>query len=169
MKQKNLGYSLMVLAVILAGIFILQMCSTTAHAGVKAKEIGNVVNIDRMGPRDDVIHVYRIDDPENPFVSIYVTNIESGAWTAMADPSNTSIACRLTGVIPVKGGKQIINKKTNKDIGHFRKSIGSKIMRIARWYDKDKHVLVYVVYTTKILDGSSKHSLSVVPLGRPLR
>ena len=140
-----------------------------ALAGVKAVKIGEVVNIDRVGNRDDKILVLRIDDPENPFVSIYITQVKAGEWTAISDPSDTSVACRLTGDIPVdKDGKQIINKKHNKDIGHFRKSIGTKIMRIARWYDKGKNVLVYVVYTTKVLDGSSKHSLSVVPLGQPL-
>lgn len=140
-----------------------------SFGATKAVKIGEVVNIDRMGPRDDKILVLRIDDPENPFISIYITQVKAGSWTAISDPSNASIACRLTGEIPVDDkGKQIINKKHNKDIGHFRKSIGSKIMRIARWYDKGRNVLVYVVYTTKILDGSSKHSLSVVPLGMPL-
>lgn len=133
------------------------------------KKIGDVTCINRIGPRDDVIKVLRVDDPENPFVSIYLTQIKAGEWLAMADPSNTAIACRLTGKIPVdRNGQQIINKSTNKDITSFRKSIGTKIMKIARWYDAEKNVLVYVVYTTKLLHGSLKHSLSVVPLGKPL-
>jgi CreA protein len=161
-----------ILAILIGGLIILVsllIVTPFAEAGVKAVKIGEVTNIDRIGPRDDKIKVLRIDDPENPFVSIYLTHVKSGKFTAIADPSNTSIACRLTGKIPVKDGKQVINTKTNLDIGHFRKSIGSKIMRIARWYDRGKHALVYVVYTTKILDGSSKHSLSVVPLAYPLR
>jgi CreA protein len=154
---------------IIAAIIISFLIPFNAFSATKAVKIGEVVNIDRMGPRDDKILVLRIDDPENPFISIYITQVKAGSWTAIADPSNASIACRLTQAIPVDDkGKQIINKKHNKDIGHFRKSIGSKIMRIARWYDPEKNVLVYVVYTTKILDGSSKHSLSVVPLGMPL-
>ena len=154
---------------IIAAIIISFLIPFNAFGATKAVKIGEVVNIDRMGPRDDKILVLRIDDPENPFVSIYITQVKAGAWTAISDPSNASIACRLTKPIPVDDkGKQIINKKHNKDIGHFRKSIGSKIMRIARWYDPEKNVLVYVVYTTKMLDGSSKHSLSVVPLGMPL-
>lgn len=144
------------------------LCCATVFA-VSARFIGEVKCIDRLGPRDDTVKVLRIDDPENPFVSIYITQVKAGEWLAMADPSNTAIACRLTGKIPVDDkGNQIINKKTNEDIGHFRKSIGTKVMKIARWYDKEKNVLVYVVYTTKILGGSLKHSLSVVPLGAPL-
>jgi len=41
-------------------------------------------------------------------------------------------------------------------------------MKIARFYDPEMNTLCYLVYTTKLLDGSLKHSLSVVPLGMPL-
>ena len=124
--------------------------------------------IDQLGPQDYDLETLRIDDPENPFVSIYVTHIIATGFS-LADPSNTSIACRLTGDIPLdKDGNQIINKTTNHDIAHFRKSIGSKQMQISRAYDHEKNVLIYNVYTTKLLGGSLKHSLSVVPLGKPL-
>jgi CreA protein len=156
------GVIIMILALILAMIFALH---NIAHSAPQAVKIGEFVNIDRIGPRDDKIMIVRVTDPQNPFVSIYVTQVKSGEWMAMADPSNTSISCRLTGKIPLdKDGKQVINKTTNLNIGSFKKSIGSKIMKIARFYDKGQNVLVYVVYTTKILDGSAKHSLSVVPL-----
>lgn len=151
---------IMILALILAMVFA---CGQMANATTSVK-IGEFVNIDRMGPRDDKIMIVRVNDPQNRFVSIYVTQVKSGEWMAMADPSNSSIACRLTGEIPLKDGKQIINKTTNLNISSFKKSIGSKVMKIARFYDKGQNVLVYVVYTTKMFDGSSKHSLSVVPL-----
>lgn len=140
----------------------------TAIAGVKAKQVGEVVCIKRMMQGNDVIKVIRVEDPDNPFVSIFFTTIDSGKFFAMADPSNTAIAARLTGDIPIKDGKRVINTSTNKDIAHISKSIGSKVMKIARFYDKDKDTLTYLVYTTKLLDGSLKHSLSVVPLGKPL-
>lgn len=154
--------------------FVTFLVITLLFCGVgitsSVSQIGDVKCIDRIGPRDDVIKVIRIDDPENPFISIYITQVEAGEIFAMADPSNTAIACRLTGNIPIdRNGNQMINKNPNTDIGHFRKSIGTKVMKIARWYDKEKNVLVYVVYTTKLLGGSLKHSLSVVPLGKPLK
>jgi CreA protein len=162
MSNKGRGIVIMILAIILAMIFVY---IGIVNAAPKAVNIGEFVNIDRLGPRDDKIMIVRINDLENPFISIYVTQVKSGEWTALADPSNSSISCRLTGIIPVdEDGKQIINKATNLNIGSFRKSIGSKVMKIARFYDKGQNVLVYVVYTTKMFDGSSKHSLSVVPL-----
>jgi len=139
----------------------------TAFAADGTK-IGEVDCVKRILQGNDTIKIIRVEDPDNPFVSIFFTTIDSGQFLAMADPSNTSIAARLTGDIPMKDGKQVINTNANKDIGHISKSIGSKVMKIARFYDKEKNVLVYLVYTTKILDGSLKHSLSVVPLGKPL-
>lgn len=142
--------------------------TTEGFSGTKAVQIDRFEAIDQLGPNDYDLETLRIDDPENPFVSIYVTHI-IGTGFQFSDPSNTSIACRLTGDIPLdKDGKQIINTSTNHDIAHFSKSIGTKEMKISRAYDKGKHVLIYNVYTTKLLGGSLKHSLSVVPLGKPL-
>lgn len=139
-----------------------------ANAGPTAVQIDRFMAIDRLGPNNYDLETLRIDDPENPFVSIYVTHIIATGFQ-FSDPSNTSIACRLTGDIPVDNdGNQIINKSTNHDIAHFSKSIGTKEMKISRTYDKVKNVLIYNVYTTKLFDGSMKHSLSVVPLGTPL-
>ena len=155
----------MILIMTLVITLFLMLSHGIAISATQAVKIGEFVNIDRMGPRDDKILILRINDPQNPFVSIYLTQVKAGEWMALADPSNTSISCRLTGKIPIdENGEQIINKKSNLNIGQFSKSIGSKIMKIARFYDKGQNVLVYVVYTTKFLDGSSKHSLSVVPL-----
>lgn len=147
-----------------AGIFVQK-----GFAGVDAMLIGEVVCIKRMIQGNDVIKILRVDDPDNPFISLFFTTIKSGKVLAFADPSNTSISVRLTGDIPIdKNGKRLINTKVNKDIGHIRKSIGSKVMKIARFYDKQKDTMIYLVYTTKLLDGSLKHSISVVPLGKPL-
>jgi len=157
-----------ILIMVLSAILILLFSISLVQAGPTAVQIDRFEAIDKLGPNDYDLETLRIDDPENPFVSIYITHI-IGTGFQFSDPSNTSIACRLTGKIPVdKDGKQIINKKTNHDIAHFSKSIGTKVMRISRAYDSGKNVLIYNVYTTKLFDGSLKHSLSVVPLGTPL-
>lgn len=149
--------------------FLGGFCIQKSFAGVDAILVGEVTCIKRMIQGNDIIRVLRVNDPENPFISIFFTTIKSGKVLAFADPSNTSISVRLTGDIPIdKNGKRIINTRANKDIAHIRKSIGSKVMKIARFYDKEKDTMIYLVYTTKVLDGSLKHSISVVPLGKPL-
>lgn len=150
-------------------ILLLSIIAGISYAGPPAVQIGEADCIKRMIQGNDKIKVIRVQDPENPFISIYFTTIKSGKMLAWADPSNTSIDVELTGKIPVdKNGKLLINKTTNKDIAHIQKSIGSKVMKIARFYDKEMNTLVYLVYTTKMLDGSLKHSLSAVSLGNPL-
>lgn len=163
MTKKNV-----IVIVLTVLVLILIWGLSECKAGPTAVRIDRFEAIDQFGPNDYDLETLRIDDPENPFVSIYVTHI-IGTGFQFSDPSNTSIACRLTGDIPIdKDGKQIINKTTNHDIAHFRKSIGTKEMKISRAYDHEKNVLIYNVYTTKLLGGSLKHSLSVVPLGKPL-
>ena len=164
MKLKRFGVLVCIGITVFSFIFV---GVVIANAGTTAVRIDRFEAIDKIGPNDYDLETLRIDDPDNPFVSIYITHI-IGTGFQFSDPSNTSIACRLTGEIPVKDGKQIVDKKTNHDIAHFSKSIGTKVMKISRSYDKGKNVLIYNVYTTKLFDGSLKHSLSVVPLGRPL-
>jgi CreA protein len=136
--------------------------------GAEATQVGNFKCVNRAIQGDDYIQVLRMEDPDNPFITIYFTRIESGQWMALANPSNTSIATRLIGEIPIdKDGKQIIDK-SSKVLGKLSQSIGTKEMKIARSYDPQKNALVYIIYSTKWLEGSLKHSISVVPLGNPL-
>jgi|WetSurSiteA1Bulk_404760.scaffolds.fasta_scaffold08902_8 CreA protein len=106
------------------------------------------------------------EDPENPFVTVYITHIEAKGLT-MSDPSNMSIAVRLTKPVPVdSAGNQIVNKKANQNIFSISKSFVSKELKIGRYYDNERNVLVYISYSEKAIGGSVKHSLSVVPLGK---
>ena len=128
------------------------------------KQIGEVTAVERFIDGNDKIKVIRLQDPDNPFVSIYFTTIKSGQFFAIADPSNTSIATRLTSEVPLdKNGKQIINKNPSMEIAAVSKSIGTKEMKIVRWYDPEKNTLVYLVYTTKWIGGSLKHSICSCP------
>jgi CreA protein len=150
-------------------IILLLATIVDVQAQPKAVLIGEVECIKRMVQGNDVIRIIRVQDPDNPFISIFFTTIKSGKMMAMADPSNTSIAARLTGEIPTdENGERIINTTNQDNIASVSKSIGSKVMKIARFYDKKMDTFTYLVYTTKLLDGSLKHSLSVVPLGKPL-
>lgn len=151
------------------GLLLVLIIPTFVFAGPSASKVGSVVIKKRLVQGNDTLNVLRVDDPDNPFISIFFTNIDSGEWFALADPSNTSVAARLTGEIPIdSSGKRMIDTRPNPDIAHIRQSIGSKQMKIGRFYDKEKDVMIYIVYSTKFLDGSLKHSLSVVPLGKPL-
>lgn len=131
---------------------------------VFGEELFEITVKKRMIDGNDRIRTNRFSDPDMPFISIYITEIKSGKMFATSDPSNSSIATRLTGAfIP-----ELINKETKFDLINLKKSIGWKTMKVARYYDAPKKTLVYIVYSTTGRDGSYKHSLSAVPLGFPL-
>lgn len=148
-------------------VVITMISCTMANAGT-VTSIGKVKCINRMVEGDDYIQLLRFTDPDNPFVAIFFTRIQSGQWMAMANPSNTAIAARLISPVPVVGGVMQVNTTKKDDLIRLPQSVFSKEMKICRMYDKKMNTLTYIVYSTKLYDGSLKHSLSVVPLGMPL-
>jgi CreA protein len=151
-------------------VFLMMFCFIAAPVLAATDTIGEISVKKRILQGNDKIQILAIDDPDNPFVTIYVTHVKAGKWLALADPSNSSIAIRLTGEVPVDGdGKQIVDTSNKNTVASLSKSIGFKKIRIARHYDSKRHALIYTIYSTKILDGSYKHSMSVVVLPRPGR
>jgi len=141
---------------IIALTIILVFCLTSISFAGGGRKIAEITLKGLMFK--DKINVLVFQDPDMPFISIYLTHIKAGGF-ALADPSNNSIATRLTGQL----GK--IVTKSNPAVINLKKSIGWKTLKIARFYDEPNNTMIYVTYSTKIIEGSLKHSMSVVPLG----
>ncbi len=144
-------------------LLVLSIPSTCMADGKKKAHVGAMTKIGEIAIGayfPNKIQVLRIQDPDMPFITIYLTTVKAGSPMAIADPSDNSIATRLTGPITE------IVKKTNPEIVNLNKSIGWKTIKIARFWDEANQTAVYVPYSTKVIDGSNKHSLSVVPLGK---
>lgn len=124
-----------------------------------AGELRKIADVKLGSMFPDKIQIFTLQDPQMPFITIYLTDIKAGNPLAFADPSNNSIATRLTGKITN------IVKTMNPEVINLSKSIGWKTLKIARFWDEPNQCLVYVTYSTKVIDGSIKHSLSAVPLG----
>jgi len=163
--EKNV-FKIMLVILVICAVSVIWSFANAEAKDVTLTEIGNVT-IPRM-MKDDKIQHLRFLDPDNPFIAIYFTRINSGAIMKMSNPSNTAIAARLIAPVPIKDGKMQINTKYKSNVVSLPQSVFSKEMKIARMYDKTLNVLCYTVYSTKWMDGSLKHSLSVVPLGMPL-
>ena len=160
--EKNV-FRIMVCIIVACVCFIAFSFANAEAKDVTLTELGKVT-IPRM-MKDDKIQLLRFVDPDNPFIAIFFTRIKSGQIMAMSNPSNTAIATRLIAPIPLDdNGKQIVNKSFDEDLVSLPQSVMSKEMKIARLYDQKMNTLCYVVYSTKWMDGSLKHSLSVVPL-----
>ncbi len=112
---------------------------------------------------DDKLATYGIDDPEIEGVACHFTVPEKGGfkgWLGLAEHvSDISLACRQIGPIRIK------NKfAQGDDIFRQRRSLFFKKMQIVRGCDTKRNVLVYMVYSDKLIDGSPKNSTSSVPI-----
>jgi CreA protein len=112
---------------------------------------------------DDKLAVYGIDDPEVEGVACHFTVPERGGVKGMfgvaEETSDVSLACRQVG--PVKFKRQL---DQGDEMFRERRSLFFKKMQIVRGCDAKRNVLVYMVYTDRIIEGSPKNSTSSVPL-----
>jgi CreA protein len=114
-----------------------------------------------LGP-DDKIVVERYDDPRVGNVSCYLSRAETGGIKGglgfAEDPSRFSIACRAVGPVTLPA-----SMPKTEIIGFSQASLFFKTFQIHRSLDPEKHVLVYTVVSTKLINGSPFNSISVVP------
>jgi CreA protein len=106
---------------------------------------------------------YAIDDPLVEGVACHFTVPEIGGWKGWAglaeERSDISLACRQIGPISFKG-----KFAQGDDVYKQRRSLFFKKMQIVRGCDAKRNVLVYLVYSDKLIEGSPKNSTSTVPI-----
>jgi CreA protein len=112
---------------------------------------------------NDKLATYGIDDPLVEGVACHYTVPEkgglAGAFGLAEQTSDVSLACRQYGPIKIK------EKFEQGDVVYrARRSLIFKKMQIVRGCDVKRNVLVYMVYTDKLIDGSPKNSTSTVPI-----
>jgi CreA protein len=112
---------------------------------------------------DDKLATYGIDDPAIDGVACHFTVPEKGGWSGalgLAEQvSDISLACRQIG--PVK-----FKEKFDQGAVVFRqsRSLFFKRMQIVRGCDARRNVLIYMVYSDRLIEGSPKNSTSSVPI-----
>lgn len=147
-------------------LFVLLLSS--ARPALAQERVGAVSTTFRLiGPNDKVV-VDRYDDPKVENAACYVSRAEtggiSGAVGLAEDPSRFSIACRAVGPLKVVG--KIDESEDGETVFSARTSAIFKSMQVTRFFDKTKNVLVYLVTSTKVVEGSPFNSISVVPLNQ---
>lgn len=142
-------------------------CILCAGGKVQAEQIGSVSTKFKMfGPNDKVV-VEAFEDPDIPSVACYLSRATtggmSGAFGVAEDTSDASIACRQIGPITLseairrgeEDGDEVFKKRT---------SLIFKSMQVVRFFDRKRNVLVYLTYSDRVIEGSPKNSISVVPI-----
>ena len=150
---------------VLALVFTLCLLVPAFSMAANVEEIGEIEINKRLLDGDDEIRILAIEDPDNPFITLYLTSIHAGKLMDTSAPSDSSLAARITGEIPRdRKGNPKIATDTELNLFKLSKSIGFKKLRIARHFDRKRNVLIYTAYSKKVLEGSFKHSMSVVPI-----
>jgi len=117
----------------------------------------------RLLTPNDKLATYGIDDPAVDGVACHYTLPEkggiAGTFGVAEQVSDISLACRQYGPIAFK------EKFAQGDVVFSeRRSFIFKKMQIVRGCDAKRNVLVYMVYTDKLIEGSPKNSTSTVPI-----
>ena len=112
---------------------------------------------------DHKLATYGIDDPLVKGIACHYTVPEKGGVSGMIgiaeEVSDISLACRQVG--PVAFREKF---EQGDDVFSQRRSILFKKMQIVRGCDVTRNVLVYLVYSDKLIEGSPKNSTSTVPI-----
>jgi CreA protein len=112
---------------------------------------------------NDKLATYGIDDPDVEGVARHFTVPEKGGvkgWLGVAEQvSDISLSCRQIAPIRFKA-----KFEQGEDVFRQRRSLFFKKMQIVRGCDTKRNVLVYMVYSDRLIEGSPKNSTSSVPI-----
>ena len=131
--------------------------------GVTAEQIGSVATSFKLIGANHKLVIEAFDDPKVKGVSCHLSRAKkggvSGSLGLAEDTSDASIACRQVGPIEIVAalvdGEKVFKKRT---------SVLFKTLQVVRFLDKKRNVLIYLVYSDKLIDGSPKNSISTVPI-----
>ncbi|MEI8395255.1 MAG: CreA family protein [Rhodospirillaceae bacterium] len=153
MKRFTTGLAL-VLGLIASGLLT---------GGAAAEEIGCVTTAWKLIGANHKVCVDAFDDPKIPGVACHLSQARTGGIAGSlglaTDPSRFAIACRQVGPITMPPAL-----KENETVFTEDTSILFKETRVIRMFDRKRNTLVYLVYSTKLIDGSPMNSISTVPI-----
>lgn len=149
--------------VLAAGVFMLPLWAPGAAAAEDPDLLFKRSTVFKWLSPNDKLATYGIDDPEVEGVACHFTVPEKGGfkgWLGVAEEvSDISLACRQIGPIRFKA-----KFEQGEDVFRQRRSLLFKKMQIVRGCDMKRNVLVYMVYSDRIIEGSPKNSTSSVPI-----
>ena len=146
-----------------SAVALVTVSLATVCPAARAETIGSVDTTFRMVGANDAIEIEAFDDPKIEGVTCHLSRAVTGGvgkWVGTSvDTSDASIACRQIGPIkitePLEDGERVFSE---------RRSIVFKTLQVVRFCDRKRNTLVYLVYSTKVIEGSPKNSISTVPM-----
>lgn len=147
----------------ITGMLALFILGTPATAAEEPDLIFKKTTVWNLLSPDHKLATYAIDDPVVDGVACHFTIPEKGGWTGWLgvaeELSDASLACRQVGPVTIKE-----KFKQGAEVYRDRRSIFFKKVQVVRGCDAKRNVLVYLIYTDKLIEGSPKNSTSTVPI-----
>jgi CreA protein len=138
----------------------------SAVGRLHAEDVGCVSTTFRVLDANDKICVSAFDDPKVPGVTCHLSHARTGGMKGMVgmaeDRSRFALACRQVGPITVDLEK--LPKKA--EVFSVKTSLLFKETQVVRLVDLAHRTLVYLAYSTRVVEGSPFNSLSTVPIMR---
>jgi CreA protein len=144
-------------------ICLLALAASPAFAQDDPELLFKKSTVFRLLSPDAKLAVYAIDDPLIENVACHFTLPEIGGWKGWAgfaeERSETSLSCRQVGPIVFKG-----KFEQGEEAFRERRSLFFKKVQIVRGCDAKRNVLVYLIYSDRVIEGSPQNSTSSVPI-----
>jgi CreA protein len=144
-------------------VMVAVIVATPARAADEPDLIFRKSTVFHLMSPNDKLATYAVDDPVVEGVACHFTAPERGGWKGWIglaeEVSDISLACRQVGPIKITA-----KFEQGDDVFRRRRSLFFKKMQIVRGCDVKRNVLVYMVYSDRLIEGSPKNSTSTVPI-----
>ena len=148
---------------LIALLLLAASAAAPVHAADEPDLIFKRSTVFRLLTPNDKLATYGVDDPAVDGVACHFTAPERGGmkgWIGVAEEvSDISLSCRQIG--PIRFKEKFAQ---GEDMFRKRRSLFFKKMQIVRGCDTKRNVLVYMVYSDRLIEGSPKNSTSSVPI-----
>ncbi len=146
--------------------FLLPTAKVSASGDSSSQDVGCVSTTFRLASPNDKICVTAYPDPGVPGVTCYLSQARTGGYSGALglaeDPSRFAISCAAATPVALPAGLP-----EDADVFSERTSIIFKKTTVRRFIDRRSGMLVYLGYSTKVVEGSPMNSVSVVPFLKP--
>jgi CreA protein len=150
---------------LLAAVLVLAPGTVFAQ---ETQEVGHVnTAITNLGlTRSHRVVVERFDDPEVRGVSCWISQARTGGFAGMLgmaeDPSRFALTCAATGPVQIQPGAR--RGERGEVVFESDTSLFFKETRVHRFVDEARNSVVYLAWSTRLIDGSPYNAVAVVPV-----
>lgn len=143
-------------------VFILAffLCGVVPSNGEELFDVDNGFNL--VGPNNKIT-INKIYDPLVENVIIYYTAPKKGGVLGSFSDQKSNFNIFAVKVGKVKVHTSAISRRP-QEVFKEKRNLFFKKVKILRFYDKDSKTLIYFSFSRKLVDGSPKNSISVIPL-----